>query len=360
MLAKDSETTGVDSHHGAMPYLLSLYDGAGPPLLWEGRVDPLTRKVFWDPEDVAEYRRRTEEADELGYQNAKFDLSMERLLGIEPDFSKLIHDSLISGHLLGSNHDHDLTSMAYEYLGVNIQPYETALEIATKQARTICGRKFPEWRIAKEGLPEMPSAKAKTWKYDSWLPKALAEELEYPDDHPWFRVHEEYAATDPVVTYDLIACHRTMLEERGLYPIYLERLKLIQVIYGIEQAGVSINLDRMRELRADYERESGLCSRKMRSIAGRRGYELILPKSGNNKSLVNFVFRELGLPAVAWSEKTGEPSLDKGVLEHYAATLEPGPARDFVMLLRRKRKRDTSIGFLESYDKFGVRNGSVG
>jgi hypothetical protein len=102
--------------------------------------------------------------------------------------------------------------MALHYLGVNIEPLEIAVKQATTEARRMARSKYPDWRIAKSGLPEMPSAKESTWKYDMWLPRAIAMEEGYPDNHPWWTVCADYANGDSAVTLPLHKSHMRRIE----------------------------------------------------------------------------------------------------------------------------------------------------
>jgi DNA polymerase I-like protein with 3'-5' exonuclease and polymerase domains len=181
MISLDSEDTGLDLKHGAKPYLVTICDEEGQNTWWEWDVNPETRQPIVPPEDLDDIRSRFEDADSVVLQNPKFDFGA---LGTVFDgmgwwdWSK-VYDTLLAGHLLASNQPHDLTSMSIVYLGVNAQPFEDALEVACLEARRIAKHKYPTWRIAKAGLPEMPSAKEKTWKSDAWLPRAIAKKEKY-------------------------------------------------------------------------------------------------------------------------------------------------------------------------------------
>src|SRR5262249_31266516 len=156
----------------------------------------VTRKVRLPLSDVAELEIALIEADELVLHNAKFDVTaLTPLIGEGHWPWEKTHDTLIAAHLLGSNHQHDLTSHVLRYLGVDLQPYEDKLHRACTGARTLA-KKIPGWKIAKKGRPDMPSATERVWKYDSWLPKAVAVELKYPDDHPWHTVLRDYSNAD--------------------------------------------------------------------------------------------------------------------------------------------------------------------
>lgn len=61
----------------------------------------------------------------------------------------------------------------------------------------------------------------------------------------------------------------------------------------------------------------------------------------------------LNLPAIKRSAKTGEPSLDKGALETFEATL-PRNSKPYVFVksLREKRRRDTAVQYLKGYKRY--------
>jgi DNA polymerase I-like protein with 3'-5' exonuclease and polymerase domains len=391
LLSKDSETTGLDFKHGTQAFFLTTCNELGEQAYWEGEVEPTTREVTWLEEDLREIGEYCNGYDTWIYQNSKFDVKAERSIGIEhPDkvWSR-IEDTLIQAHLVASNQPKNLTALALVHLGVNIQPYEERIKKACNEARRMARSEFPDWRIAKKGLPEMPSVKDKCASADMWLPRAIAKEKNYPDDHPWWRVLEEYSNADSAVTLPIFLRLREIIEQRGLVEIYRERLKLLPVAYEMEEYGVTISKTRLDELKVRFKEESERAGRICTNIAKSYGYDLELPKSGNNKSLVGFCFgvteeidttvtpvssheifkgnglalspegivtkttQYLGLEPITRSKKTGEPSLDKEVLEHYTAVLSPNSKQlTFVKSLRGKRQRDTASNYMMGYRNF--------
>lgn len=205
LISLDTECVGLDVHHGsATPFLVTMASDEGQ-IFFEWDVDPLTRKPNIPPEDILAVQEILDAADEIALQNAKFDYSVLKTVGVNLDWSK-VHDTLIAGHLLGSNLKHDLTSMGVQYLRVDIGPYEAATDKACNEARRIARSEFggkvmkvtrdkvfqqPRWLIAEEKLPNMPSIKGgskkgekgveseRPWKADLWLPRAVARAKNY-------------------------------------------------------------------------------------------------------------------------------------------------------------------------------------
>lgn len=212
--------------------------------------------------------------------------------------------------------------------------------------------------------------------------------------HSWMTVLKNYANADSEVTLPIWKAQQALIRKRKLDKIWRERCKLPEVIYGMEEVGISVNGERLKVMVEKYQEEKQLADSNCRTIANHFKYDLDLPKSGNNKSLIHFVFGYyegtckscghveeavkfksnlckkcykkgleipynlkhipcLSLPPVKLSKKTGEPSLDKVVIEEYEARLpEKSLAKQFLRNLSASRKRGTALAFMESYEKF--------
>jgi len=362
----DTEATGLDLAHGAKPFFITMCDEEGEIHYWEAPVDPLTREPKWSSSDLIEVEQFIHQADLLVLQNPRFDSKALETVGCINGglpWDKVV-DTLLAGHLLISNQPHDLTTMAMIYLRLNIQPYEDRLEVATKEARKIAMKNYPLWRISKEGDPQMPSYKgsvkrdkkgnikdeSKGWKGDSWLPKAVAVAEGYSEDHDWHHVLADYANTDSSVTLPLYLRQKQLLESKGLWRIYQERLKLLPVIYAMEQAGMTMSRSRLEGLYLRLTNESEECRELCIELA--EGEIEDLPVNGMSNALRYVLFDKFALKSNKKTNK-GAQSADKFVLDHWLTTL-PETSRPwrFVNSLRRYRKRKTAIGYMDSYQKF--------
>jgi DNA polymerase I-like protein with 3'-5' exonuclease and polymerase domains len=354
----DTETTGINLFHGSRPFFVTIYDATwSDPKYWSWDVDPLTRRVLCCKPDLLEIQEWINSTDELVLHNSRFDYAMLRELlndhGLELqwDWGK-VRDTIVSAHLIASNQPKDLTTQALVYLGIDIKPYETALEKVVQECRRMARRDHKDWMIAAKDLPCMPSAKEKTWSADMWLPRALAKVMKLPEQHLWNSVLPEYSNTDSCVTLPLHLKHIEIIKQRGHEKLYHERLKLLPVATEMEQTGITASKPRLYEQRTKYRNESDAAAERMKEVAARYSYDLELPKGGRNKSLNTFIFDHLKLPAVKLGAKSSEPSMDKTVLAYWQATLQPGPALDFVKDLRGKRSRDTACSYMDSYERF--------
>ena len=356
-LSLDTESTGLDLRHGARPFLVTFCTEDNENIWYEWNVDPLTRKVEANVEDLKEIRELIYSAEKLVLQNTKYDVTGLILLfkdyELELDWPwNNTVDTVLAGHLLASNHPHNLESMAIEYSGINISKYEQAIELAVKRARSWTRSHQPDWRIAHKSLPEMPSAKEKVWKNDMWLPRAVQK---HTGEDFGADLCAEYANIDSTITLDIWKHQRLRIKQRGLWEIYKERVKLLPITYNMEEVGITLNQERLKKLTCDYKIESERAGRKCISIAAKHGVELTLPKSGNNKSLVNFVFNHLKLEPIKYSEKTGAPSLDKDTLDHWLNVLHWNSEEGrFIKSLSGKRSRDTACNYMEGYQRYWI------
>lgn len=363
-LGFDTETTGVDRNHGASPYFVTSCNEQWENTYWEWEVDPLTRKVNAPRNDVIEIAETIEAAEGLVFQNPKFDVSMLMPSLEEVGFTEWpwfkTWDTLFAGHLLASNHAKDLTSMLIEYCAIDITKFEDALEIAVKACHAIVrrtGSPIGDWRIAKKGLEEMPSAKEKTWKFDSWLPRAVAKRKIPGWEPSWLTVAQGYANPDSAGVLGLFLTQRRLLKERELWEIYLERLKLLPVITGMERRGITANRKRLKGLEEKFTRSGEEAHTRCKAIAASYDdYQLVLPKAGNNKSLTTFMFDILKVkPVYDRKSKTGNPTLNKDAMTEYKNTLpKRSKALTFVLALGEKRSADTSLSYMKGYEKFWI------
>lgn len=368
IISLDCETVGLDIYHGsAKPFLVTTMTEKEELTFWEWDVCPITREPEIPKKDLLEIRDVIQDADELVLQNGIYDGSVliwyfdYRGIPFYWDWSK-VRDPLYAGHLLASNEPHDLTTLGIRCLGYNIEKYEKDLETAVKACRRLtANREFiernGEWKIAKAGYPDMPSIKEKSWQADFWLPRAVAKTEKYPKNDPHWTVTSSYANVDSSVTLPIWKVQEQEIKERDLWEIYLERLKLLPIVFDMQSRGVTINQRRAQELidgfREDSEHSGLICT----SIAESYDYELHLPKSGNNKSLTEFIPKIV--PKEVYNRmpltEGNNPSLNKTALEFLTESLPPrSKALTFFQELRAKRKKDTGISYLEGYERFWV------
>lgn len=374
MISLDTETTGLDLRHAARPFFVTICKDDGTQIYYEWPVDPLTREPHIPQEDIADIKCliKGSTTEIIALQNAKFDAAALDTIGISRFPWERVWDTIIAGHLLCSNKPHNLTDMAIQYLGINIEPYEKRLQEAVKECRRrvqqarlrIRKRQktleeidytFEKWFIAASGAPGMPSAGKDTWKEDMWLPAAFALWTCLPEEHHYWSVLRDYSNADSSVTLMLMKCMESEIKRRGLWEIYLERLKALPVAYTMEKRGVTVNASNLVHIRGLYKTEVERLGRVCVGIADSLGHTLELPKGASpNNSLRTFFFDVLKVEKLRGKKaKTDAPTLDKGAMEHYLLTLPAhSKALTFVRALLSKRARDTSLAYMAAYERF--------
>lgn len=358
ILSIDTETNGLNLRHSARPFFTTICFDDNTTLYWEWDVDPLTRKPDVPREDLLEIVQHLDEADEIVAQNSDFDITSLTSVGLKwkDKWWKKVQDTTYGDHLLASDQPRNLTSQALRYLHIDIEPLEAELEKAIKDCRKIAKREFPNWLIAKAGLKGFPSIKDEAWRNDYWLPRAIAKAKKLPLKHPYWTVLSDYANVDSGVTLPIWLKQKQMLKEQGLWGLYQERRKLIQIVFEMESRGITFSETRRKELIGRLQKEELETEKICIGLSG--GILKELPKNGTTKELRKVIFERFKLPPMERKKKktkTELPSIDKDALEFWSLTLDQKSAAfKFVDNLQKNRIDNTAIGFSESYVKFGI------
>ena len=293
IISLDTECTGLDLAHRSKPFLVTTCSEDGTILFWEWPVDPLTRQPEILDSDLADITELIDAADLVYLHNSKFDIRALATIGIDLPWHK-VRDTLVASHILASNRPHNLTWLCIEYLGVDIEHHELLIKKVTQECRAIVKRDYPSWRIASDGLPDMPSVKAsskrdedKPWKNDMWIPCALARKLgktnpfrlgstpEVPNKN-WLDACSRYANADSEHTLYLGLEMERLLRERGLWKIYKHRLHMPRVDCEMESYGITARGDYTEATVAEYEQRVAEAEAALIDIAAELGHELEL------------------------------------------------------------------------------------
>ena len=265
-LAIDSECTGLFPHKGCRAFTVSACSAVTQKVyLWHFPVNPLDRSVTY--ESIDNILEVMYEHNTLVFHNANFD--MQIIAEIDPrlhwsilfqDFT--IHDTMVMSHAFKSSDRHGLKENAILYLRYPDDD-QTALEEATKKSRLIA--KKLNWCFAdKNNLHEsLIGTQDSHYRCDYWMPKAVAEHLQYPADHPWRHICDEYAGKDAERTIGLgivlpevmqsipnTSAYHTPLTDTPytphitytgtLYDKYEEARQLIEPLLDMQDVGIPI------------------------------------------------------------------------------------------------------------------------
>lgn len=416
LISLDTETTGVDFVHGAMPFFVTTCNDEGIIRFWEWDVDPLTRTPEIPEADKEEIAELIDAAELIYLHNSKFDIRALATIGIDLPWAK-VRDTLVASHLLASNQRHDLTWLCVDYLGVDIELHEVFLKEVTQACRAIVKRQHPEWKIASADLEDMPSVKPssnrdtdKPWRNDTWLPRAFCR-VHNNGNPKWLDACSKYANADSEHTLPLGLEMERLIRQRKLWAIYEHRLQLPRAACEMECYGVTAIGEHTETTIRDYEAYTAECAEQLKTIASEYGHNLelaagasindnmrdffygsirqscprcnytkrvkhwtgeepngaVCPKclksskrrAGMSHQLITKERANLSLPIILGA-KTQNPSLDKDAMREYLNTTE-GNAYSFVKILEDKRKHDTATTYMRGYQRYWVPiNGSPG
>lgn len=411
IISLDTETTGIDWAHGAMPFLVTWCQQGEEPCFWQWDVDPVTRIPEIPAEDISEIAELLDSADLIYLQNAKFDAHMLDAIGLKLPWHK-VRDTLIMGHLLATNYKHDLTSMCKEYLYEDIQHFEDAVKGTVKTCRDIIRKEYPHWKIAEEGMFGMPSIKPsssrdedKPWKNDMWLPMALLKHRldveRRTGEMSWLTDCSDYANADSAYTLYLGLKLEELIRQRKLWNIYLHRLQLMCVDYEMEDYGFTARGDHTESTILEYEQYVAEAEDELIHIASGYDYKLELAEGAAlNDNMRDFFYGMIHLKCseckyfkrvkhwngevvdVEYCTKcagrkrnprqnklyaitnkyldlrviphkvTGNATLDSDAMKDYIGTLDEGPALDFIELLADKRMYGTALSYMHQYLRY--------
>ncbi len=419
IISLDTEDTGLDLSHGAMPYLVTTCRNDVPPeeaiSFWEWPVNPLTRTPEIPDGDIEQIVELIDAADTIYIHNAPFDARALATIGVDLPWAK-VRDTMPASHLLATNRPHNLTWLCVEYLGVDIERCELDVKEVTRQARIIAKQIYPQWALAEEGRPDMPSVKSgskreedKPWKNDMWLPRALirAGTGRYVPEN-WLTVCSTYANSDSEHTLFLGLELERLIRERGLWKIYQHRLEVQRVACEMVQYGVTAIGEYTEATIQEYEGHVAEIEEGLVEIAAEYGHELKLadgasindnmrdffygaveqecPICGYSKRIKHWLGQHangdpcpkclkskrrrsaavplvthrrdnLALPVISiphgGQKKAVAASLDKEAMAEYLGTTD-GDAYEFLRLLLDKRAHDTALTYMEAYRRFWV------
>lgn len=364
VISLDTETTGLDVHHGTLPFMFLVCMPDGEPLVWEYDVDPFTRQPIYP-----KYWRNKILERIHGYEivahNWNYDFGMCLKAGLDLKRFKL-HDTLIMSHLANSLLDHDLSALTSQYLRSNIDHYEMDINSAVNKARGLVKTHELGWWTA-EPSPQMPSVDKKKWKADMWLLRAMVKEAKKTgnydlvpgacpdtiDDHPWNTLVADYGVGD--ISSTLVLFHKLweILEEEELLDLYNERMKLFHTQFKMQWNGITMSRSRTKETKKGVRKSIRNGKRKCVKIAKDLfDYDLDMPKTGVNDSMRDFFSDVMKLPVVAKSKKTGNASYNKDAIEKYSTMFEEGSDRHtFFDSLIAKRQSDTELSYIQGYER---------
>lgn len=346
-IAIDTETTGLFIHKGCRPFVISAACDNNKSYIWEFKVNPYTREVIYD-EGLENFKDTISKHEQLIFHNANFDIQALVAIGLnlEDLFSDHdIHDTMVMSHAYRSHGPHGLKE-----LGISVLEFpaddEKRLGDITKKARDIA--KKMNWCIANEKNPH-PSLLGlqESWhKSDYWIPKQLAEELEYPANHEWRSICIEYAEKDAIRTMALFNVLPELMDEQQ-YNSYLKNVATVPAILRMEFEKVQTKESELIKARETYTQKFVSSTIQLQHLSKIRDF------NPNSSQQIKKVLFDTYKFTTDKKTDSGEMSTDKTVISELLKScpqVDPLPERyQFLADLKIYRKTKTTLSYLTNY-----------
>lgn len=204
------------------------------------------------------------------FHNSAFDLHVLHKFGIDISHPHSVHDTLLMANLVNENIRHGLKSLVKRYF------HYTMTEL-----KEFCGT--GQKRISFADAPK------EKWKYGA-------------DDAYWTLRLFLYLTTK-------------LIEDKKPAWVYsqIER-PLLHVVASMHINGININVEKVKEIKDKCEGIIALAETKLRIEMGDK------INFSSTQQLKKYFIDERHMPVIKQSSKTGNPSMDKEVLEKYAET----------------------------------------
>lgn len=219
VIAIDTETTGLDPYQGDRAFAVALCNDKGETGYGEWPVDPETREVLADPEDLKTLRRfLANPRIAKVFHNANFDLGMLKV-GLGLPVRGAIHDTMLAMHSFNSAEESlSLKALKRKYCGEERTDVDE-LHTATVHARRIAVSRG--WALADQV------------QADYWLPRVV---------DPQDRTCETYALVDVQDTMQLWLCFRELMEkDETLQATYELERALRPLLFEMEHRGIAFD-----------------------------------------------------------------------------------------------------------------------
>lgn len=323
--AIDTETTGNDFFHGCKPWLVTACDGKRN-YWWEGTVNPQTREVYWEADELLDLQKYINDNIELVFQNRNFDQRALSTIGIYLP-QPLIHDTLIAGHLVCSGDVHGLKECSLKFNNYHNDDEQDAQRDVAAILSQLHHNNPTGIQYAKKGHPHFPAATKTSWKQDLWLTAGSGKRYGSIDGERTLLLHKTY------IPY---------LHQNKLYDIYLDRLRLQPILYRMQTVGIHVYRSMLLRLIKEYKLQQAQLVKLITSSA-KSPYTIDPAKAADLQLLL---YRVLGLEVINTTDG-GQPATDEATLTELENIHDH---LDTIRYLKSWRKVTKTLTDMTAYD----------
>lgn len=352
MLAIDTETTGLFIHKGCRAFTITAVCDENKSYLWKFKVDPFTRGVKYKKSLLNDFFHTVEKHDQLIFHNANFDLQVLHALGmdIENIFQNhTVDDTQVMSHALYSKGPHGLKELGVMLLEFPADD-EKRLGDITRQAITKA-EKLKWYTSSNDPIhPSLLGIKKELYKSDYWIPAQIAEELDYPANHEWRTICDEYAIKDVIRTMGIYRVMQEQMTTKQKMSYYKAR-RLILPILRMQWERIPLIPAQVESTLKAYHSKKTLGTIRLQKLSGKRDFN---PKSPDQLSAI--LYDKFKFPAKVFSDKTGNPATNKDAIAKMLDTcprdmpIEELPQKyQFLLALKKWKKTDTTLQYAINY-----------
>lgn len=348
IIAVDTETTGLFIHKGCRPFTISAACSEGKKYLWKFRVDPKTRKVIYKDDILDDFFSFLSEHETIVFHNGNFDIQALQTIGLDMDQmfrNHQVEDTMFMSHAYNSRQSHGLKQLGVTLLDFPEDDEKRLARIT--QASQRAGKKLG-WRIAsaKDPHPSLRGTRQQIWRSDYWMPEEVAIHENYPKDHEWRHICDEYAVKDAERTLGIYYILRELMDSEQWHT-YRNRVADLQCLVRMQQQKVDVKTDQLKSADKEFYNKTNVCIRELRNVLGNDSFN---PNS--SKQLQVALFDNLGFKPVK-EGKSGGPSTDKETISkllQQCPDVEELPREfKFLIALKKLRKTSTTHKYISNY-----------
>ena len=356
--AIDTETTGLDRHHGCRPFMVGMSDDQGNRLYWQWDVNPKTRSVRVLGKHIRQIRTKIRKTNRLIFHNAKFDVGMllhADIISKQQAYSILekCHDTSIMLHTLRSDGNIRLEDASIYYCDLYDDNTEALHKIAQEARKIAQAHNIP---VARKGLASLPSMvgdeDSKWWMADYWLMRYLAKRKLVPTDQlsKYLTACRDYCLDDTDKTLALYFRLYTIFQHpqnKPLWKVYLRRRANLAPTFEMEEEGMDVCPKRY-----DF-----LVSRDTENLeALKTELNDFGLKNPNSPKQVQAVAKTLKIKS-SYKTATGQPSFNATAISDLIGDWPSDTKQGrFLRLFQAYSQQAATLGYLHSYQRFIVNN----
>lgn len=336
IISFDCETTGLNPYgdpkllgfYPARPFLFAFSNIEGQSESYRMYVSPINRKIFYSRKNFQQYRDILEnpKISKIGH-NIGFDILMSKMMGIKVQGE--IHDTLALAHIAtgGSELSYGLKSFCKKTMGFDDED-EKELQASVISARREAKKKG--WCIAEGKAHGRDPIKADYWLGDK----------------------------DLCSKYCIQDTERAMLVYLGLIEkinsnsqmkkIYEQEMKLLPITWRMEQRGVKLFPDKLKEITkfyVNYQTEQ----RKIADKIGGKGLNFNSPLQLQKHFFGQKKYTPFKMTKPTPNNPNGNPSTDGDSLLYFASKYKDKLAKT---ILEYNAADQMLTGFMEPYNRF--------